>query len=463
MPSIGSLTFPIDDGLDSGIAFLLSKPPEKELTLRYRDYQILAAPDTPFVICRFAGAVSLEDAFRTGSLVAQEALDILSMTGNADLITREADDEYLAWWCSEDGRTMAQVSTITLSVTLGHATVTVQDANGNVVPSTPVIPKHHIGFRFYRLSQVSDDLYDAYRNMYLAFESILSSQYPKSKGLEINWLRQSLNAAASDLQLSNLIPVGVADPTGYLLAKIYDGARLPLFHAKDGKAYFAPVQSSINRQEVSTSLAILTQIVIRMAGKWFAARRLGGWVNLALLAEQNEKLQGATSALAGLIQKVPARFGCYLGLSVRKIGELFPKVLRLLDGLNGPNIAAAREGISTAAESLQAISAALTDHAPAERTVIVTIEGSDNDNSALAAAVENLIVEKGKSEQARLATEYNWVAGKTTCCEKGGYNDPSGLLPSAHDVSVHSNGGAQGGIAELIGMMLGGRVQVIGL
>jgi len=185
---------------------------------------------------------------------------------------------------------MAQVSTITLSVTLGHATVTVQDANGNVVPSTPVIPKHHIGFRFYRLSQVSDDLYDAYRNMYLAFESILSSQYPKSKGLEINWLRQSLNAAASDLQLSNLIPVGVADPTGYLLAKIYDGARLPLFHAKDGKAYFAPVQSSINRQEVSTSLAILTQIVIRMAGKWFAARRLGGWVNLALLAEQNEKL-----------------------------------------------------------------------------------------------------------------------------------------------------------------------------
>lgn len=290
MPSIGSLTFPIDDGLDSGIAFLLLKPPEKELTLRYRDCQILAAPGTPYVICRFAGAVSLEDAFKTGSLVAQEALDILSMTGNADLVTREADDEYLAWWCSTDGQTMAVVSTLTLSVTLGHATVTVRDANGNVVPPTPVIPKHHIGFRFYRLSQISDDLYDAYRNMYLAFESMLSSQYPKTKGLEIDWLRQSLNAASADLQLSNLIPVGVADATGYLLARIYDGARLPLFHAKDGKAYFAPVQSSTNREEVSAALATLTQIVIRMAGKWFSARRLGGWVNLELLAAQNERL-----------------------------------------------------------------------------------------------------------------------------------------------------------------------------
>lgn len=290
MPSIGSLSFPIDDGLDSGIALLLSKPPEKELALRYSDCQILAAPGTPYVICRFAGAHSLEDAFNTGSLIVQEALDILSMTGHSDLVTREADDEYLAWWCSANVQTIALVSTLTLSMTLGHANVTVRDANGHVVSPTPVIPKHHIGFRFYRLSQISDDLYDAYRNMYLAFESMLSSRHPKTKGLEIDWLRQALNAASSDLQLSNLVPVGTLDATGHLLAKIYDGARLPLFHAKDGKAYFAPVHSTANRQEVSAALATLTQIVIRMADKWFATRRLGGWINLELLASQNEIL-----------------------------------------------------------------------------------------------------------------------------------------------------------------------------
>lgn len=290
MPSIGSFSFPVDDGLDSGIALLLAKPPDKELSLTYGGNQILAGPGTPYVICRFAGAHCLEDAFKTGSFAAQEGLDILSMTGQADLVTREADDEHLAWWCSEGIRTMALVSTVTLPVTLGHVTATVRDADGNAIPQTPLIPKHHIGFRFYRLSQVSDDLYDAYRNMYLAFESMLSSQYPKTKGLEINWLRQSLDAASPELQLVNLVPKGTSDVTDYLLAKIYDGARLPLFHAKDGKAYFAPVQSTSNRQEVGAALSTLTQIVICMAGKWYSARRRGGWVNVKLFEEQHEQL-----------------------------------------------------------------------------------------------------------------------------------------------------------------------------
>jgi len=254
----------------------------------------LPPPGTPHVVCRFAGAHSLDEAFNTGSLIAQEALDILSMTGRADLVTREADDEFLAWWCSKGLRSIAMVSTATFSVKVGPITLTVRDAQGNVVPPTPVVPKHHIGFRFYRLAQTSDDLYDAYRNMYLAFESLLSSQYPKNRGLEIDWLRHSLNAASSDLQLSSLVPVGISDPPAHILTEIYDGARLPLFHAKDGKAYFAPVHSAADRQEITAALATLTQIVIRMADKWYAARRLGGWVNLKLLEEQNGKLFGGS-------------------------------------------------------------------------------------------------------------------------------------------------------------------------
>lgn len=290
MPSIGSLTFPVDDGLDSGIAFLLTKPPEQEIAVRYRDCQILAAPSTPHVVCRFAGVHSVDEAFSTGGLIAQEVLDILSMTGRADLVTREADDEYLAWWCSKGLRSIALVSTFTSSIKVSPVTLTVLDAQGNVVPPIPAVPKHHIGFRFFRLAQTSDDLYDAYRNMYLAFESLLSSQYPKTRQREIDWLRQSLSAASSDLQLTGLVPAGTPDPTAHILDEIYDGARLPLFHAKDGKAYFAPVHSAADRQEVTAALTTLTQIVIRMADKWYAARRLGGGVNLKLLEEQNGKL-----------------------------------------------------------------------------------------------------------------------------------------------------------------------------
>jgi hypothetical protein len=74
-----------------------------------------------------------------------------------------------------------------------------------------------------------------------------------------------------------------------ILRIIYDGARLPLFHAKDGRAYFAPAHDARDREAVRTALQMLTQVVIRMADKWFAARRLGGWVNLEVLWEANRE------------------------------------------------------------------------------------------------------------------------------------------------------------------------------
>jgi hypothetical protein len=50
------------------------------------------------------------------------------------------------------------------------------------------MPEHHIGFRFFRLAQVTDDLYDAYRNMYLAFEVLLSSRVPAPAPPPARWL-----------------------------------------------------------------------------------------------------------------------------------------------------------------------------------------------------------------------------------------------------------------------------------
>jgi hypothetical protein len=269
---------------------LLAKPPEVEISVTYGDCHIHAAPSTPHVICRFAGATSHAEAYARGSLMLQEALDVLSMTGRVDLVTRDAEDEHLVWWNSDGRRTIALVSTATFSVKVGPVTLTVHDAQGNPVPPKPIIPKHHLGFRYYRLSQASDDLFDAYRNMYLAFESLLSSRYPKSKGQEIDWLRQSLASAASDLSLSDLAPASAPDPVDDILSIVYNGARLPLFHAKDGKAYFAPIHSAADREAVATALTMLTHIVLRMADKWFSARRISGWVNLKIFEDQNRTL-----------------------------------------------------------------------------------------------------------------------------------------------------------------------------
>jgi len=290
MPAIGTLSFTNNDGLDSGIALLLTKPPEEEIDFKYGNSQLLASPNTPYVICRFFGASSFDDAYDKGGLLLQEGLDMLSITGHADLVTREVEEEYLVWWVASGTRSIALASTATFSVKIGSVSLTVRDKQGNIVPPTPIFPKHNKGFRFYRLSQISDDLYDAYRNMYLAFEYLLSSKYPKTQRYEKDWIYQSLTSASADLGLSGLVPAGTADPVDHIFNVIYVNARLPLFHAKHGKAYFVPIQSTNDREVITSALGMLTQIVLRMAEIWFSARRMSGWLNLKIFEQQNRPL-----------------------------------------------------------------------------------------------------------------------------------------------------------------------------
>jgi hypothetical protein len=68
---------------------------------------------------------------------------------------------------------------------------------------------------------------------------------------------------------------------------IYKSARLPLFHAKDGRSYFAPLEKVADRKVVSNALNLLTQIVLRMADRWFKTRRLSGYINLNIFKEHS--------------------------------------------------------------------------------------------------------------------------------------------------------------------------------
>jgi hypothetical protein len=279
MPAIGTLNFALNDGFDSGIAILLVKPPEEEINVANPDHQLMASPKTAYVICRFSGATSRADAYEKGILLVQKSLDILSITGRADLITRDAEDEHLLWWMAGARRTIMFKSTATVPAKMEPTTIVQYDPQGNVVPSVPAKPIHHLGFRFYRLSQTSEDLYDAFRNMYLSFENLLSSRYPKGKVNEKDWLKLSLNSASADLSLSSFAPPGTPDPISHIFDVIYGNARLPLFHAKDGKIYYAPGDDAGQRETVERAMGMLTKIVLRMAKRWFSTRRMGGSVS----------------------------------------------------------------------------------------------------------------------------------------------------------------------------------------
>lgn len=286
------------DSAVCGAAFTLISPAKADVILPLESSEIEIKKDQRDVVVRFRGAKDSTEAFQKGHILAQQGLDLASILGELDTIIQDAEDEHVLWWTEPTGLVVRLVSTTTLKMSVGGFTLQVKDSAGNVVPPTPIHPRHHFGFRYYRLAQSTDDLYDAYRNMYLAFEALLSNRYPKmKKGQsnrknnegERNWLERGLKAADADLLLKNIVP-NAPDPVKAILGTIYDDARLPLFHAKKGEKVYTPHDSPTDRKIVSEALKMLTQIVLRMAAEWFEARRCGGMVMLGWVYESASKL-----------------------------------------------------------------------------------------------------------------------------------------------------------------------------
>jgi hypothetical protein len=280
MAHLGNIDiFGPESNLNSGLALLLAQPTNKSHTLRHRDAVIQLESHEPIVTVSFDGASSHEEAHQNGASLVQEGLDILSITGEGDFATRDVRDEYFVWWKDGTVQTVAAVNTLTLTFSVPKLKFEIRDKDGNLVMSDPVDPDYNIAFRFFRLSQVSDDLFDAFRNMYLAFEVLLSTKHPPNRGeREIDWLNRALRLSETELRLAQLIKTENTNRVQIIIETVYKNARLPLFHAKDGRAYFAPSVDGEGRSTVSEALKMLTSVVIRMAEVWSNVRRPGGGV-----------------------------------------------------------------------------------------------------------------------------------------------------------------------------------------
>jgi hypothetical protein len=301
IPRIGAIPLLAEKGYSQpgGAAFLLASRPTKGALFVLDRGEIEIREGCPYVVTRFGSASDGTSAFSMGHTLTQQGLDMMSILGFHDAVIRDAEDEHLIWWTDAPGLVLRAVSTTLLRFTIGAVTLTVRDKEGNVVSPILSPPRHHIAFRFFRLAQTTDDLFDAYRNMYLAFEALLSTKHPKPAGeREIDWLRRALRSASPSLRLDTLgLPVS-PDLVEVVLEKVYRDARLPLFHAKEGHPYIAPQDTPADRQAIAGALALLTQIVLRMAEAWFDTRRPGGGVFFGWVYENVQRMVADCSAYA---------------------------------------------------------------------------------------------------------------------------------------------------------------------
>lgn len=160
---------------------------------------------------------------------------------------------------------------------------TVHHPPGVIVPQpTSQNPKWNESYRYFRLSQATDDLFDAFRNAYLALEAILSSIAPQKRrpsgGIaegDGEWLRRALTESSRLVNLQSVTPAGTADPVNYLYDSLYVNSRSAMSHAKSGRPVLLP-QNNNERSAVLDNLKTLTTLYLLLAEQELGLRRLSG-------------------------------------------------------------------------------------------------------------------------------------------------------------------------------------------
>jgi len=171
--------------------------------------------------------------------VAQECLDALSANGVADLATVATEDEYCLVW-TDDG-----VGRLRYCVTSILEPETVIAALPIPVPHPPrpaEVSGWHPSLRYYRRSQVSEDLADSLRNLWLAVENLLDASWPQGVGeSEHRWVKRALGEAEAVVDLQPHVPVGSQKSAlNAALDYYYVALRHPVFHAKESRGRAVP-------------------------------------------------------------------------------------------------------------------------------------------------------------------------------------------------------------------------------
>ncbi len=293
------------------------------------------------------------DALEQTLSAAQEALDLLSMRGIAQWTLVDTDDDHLVWWTEPQGVTLRVVGVSDLGVS-SSVTGNVMDQSGKTVPPPPTPPlPWHESLRYFRLSQVTSDLFDAYRNMYLALEALLSSMVPQhlsptgqpSEG-EGSWLTRALSQVNSLTPLARYVSPGSTDPLGDLMAYLYAGTRTGLFHAKTGRPILFPYQPG-SRAQVLSSLERLSRLFLDLFHAHSGYLRASGGMtfvafDLITRYETVTVVSDDPSEASSSDSRINPKGGSVVRLPTRQAPELSEPGLKVWFG-EGPAAEVARE------------------------------------------------------------------------------------------------------------------------
>lgn len=211
----------------AGAAFQLRKPAKSTFTIEHEEGTVSTQKDSLYIVVKMRTEVTESELRDHAWRIIQESLDIRAAMHREALSTYRGDHEYALWTLGSSGYTLVivDVSDLKWGVTARSES---KSCDATAPSPAPEPVAYHPALRFYRLSQLSEDLFDAYRNAYLSLECIVNKVSPKEKEKEDEWLKRVLSGPLKNAIPSELVDCGIDG----LFEEIYTNGRLPLFHAK---------------------------------------------------------------------------------------------------------------------------------------------------------------------------------------------------------------------------------------
>lgn len=221
----------------SAVAYELSAlAPSSARYVTSADWEVELRKGQVFAVARSSLPLDLSALLSHGLEQIQRHLDLLSYEQKKSLLVKSPSEGHIALFQRNSQSVVRHFSVHSLGFDM-TATGIALDAQGHVMdppPSPPAV--WHPALRFYRQSQTSRGLYEAYRLLWLGFESLLNSVCPKQKAeREIGWVTRAFTQLEKQLDLGTFVPSQKgSDPVPFLVGTLYEFARHRLFHAKGG-------------------------------------------------------------------------------------------------------------------------------------------------------------------------------------------------------------------------------------
>jgi hypothetical protein len=195
--------------------------------------------------------------------LAQRALDLACITGAGARSLPNAGEQHVVWWRDATGPELQ------ITVTRPHR------PGFSVAGGKPPEPEWTPAMRFFRLSQLADDIFEACRNAFLALEAALDATIPPGAPPgEAAWLKYGLAnlTPAFGLDMNRyLLQTGVPDPVQQFMDEQYKARRCAVFHAKQAAAGALLPGVTEDRRTVADALEPLVRLLLDISRPAFNA------------------------------------------------------------------------------------------------------------------------------------------------------------------------------------------------